>query len=158
MKTLRSETCWQKFDPAIKCKVSAIEVHVWMRTCWNKLCFLCASKSVAVLPGSQISANTIWQCLSISGLFFDVSPLQAEHDGPCLPAPHLYHTAPCWERQGKKQQLIIQPVLLKQRGDERSSLSVMLFLSGCRCKAAIKGITDCFPALLERGSTFEDVL
>ncbi len=76
----------------------------------------------------------------------------------------LYHEAPCWgwlektTTEKKKNELIIQLLLLKQRDNERSSLSVILFLSGCRCSAVIKEITDCFTGLLERGSAFESGL
>lgn len=48
---------------------------------------------------------------------------------------------------GEKKRKMIQKVLLKQRADERSSVSVVVLLSGCRCSAVTKETTDYFASL-----------
>lgn len=117
---------------------------------------LCASaESVA---GSQIGADTTWKrrsalgasslmChrsrLSMTGLVF----LHLISNRSSLSQCRMLGTA----GQNKKKQ---NTKLCKQRGDERSGLFVMSFLSGCRCSAVIREITDCSAGLLDRGSAF----
>lgn len=107
--TLRKWVTWKLADPgrvdgswsryqmaASPLKYAHVCIHVGVR-----------SRCAAAWQGSPASGSVLGRCL-----VFDVSPFQAEHDGPCLPLHHFFITKRHVGLSGKKarttrKQLII---------------------------------------------------